>query len=165
MQNNITVSIVAFAFGIAGGIFTFYSMFFNGAVLGGMAALMTHVHQHRNFWPSILPHGIVELSATCFAGAAGFSLGWAVLSPGKYSRRDAIGIAARDSVKILSGIVVMLIFAGLVEGFISHSLLPKPLKIIFGITSGIALYLYLYRSGLDDLPPPMEGPIRSVTGS
>lgn len=156
MQNNITVSLVAFALGIAGGVFTFYSMFFNGAVLGGMAALMTHVHQHKNFWPSILPHGIVELSETCFAGAAGLVLGWAVLMPGEMRRGDAIVVAARDSIKLIMGGVALLIFAGLVEGFISHSLLPKPVKILFGISSGIALYSYLYLSGRDSEPEKIK---------
>ncbi len=147
MVNNIRVSFVAFALGIAGGALTGLVLFYNGAVVGGMAALMTHVHQHHNFWPGILPHGVVELSETVIAGAAGLSLGWALLAPGRYRRRDALVIAARDSVKLIIGGCFLLIFAGLVEGFISHSLLPKPLKITFGIASGIALYGYLFLSG------------------
>src|SRR4029079_13997320 len=67
MANNIKVSFVAFALGILGGVFTGAVIFVNGAVVGGMAALMTHVHQHHNFWPGILPHGIVELSETVIA--------------------------------------------------------------------------------------------------
>lgn len=147
MVNNIRVSFVAFAVGIAGGAMTAVVLFFNGAVVGGMAALMTHVHQHHNFWPGILPHGVVELSETVIAGAAGISLGWALLAPGPYRRRDALVLAARDTVKLIIGGVFLLIFAGLVEGFISHSLLPKPLKITFGVASGIALYSYLLLSG------------------
>jgi uncharacterized membrane protein SpoIIM required for sporulation len=147
MVNNITVSFNAFAAGIAGGLLTAFVLYYNGAVLGGMAALMTHVHQHHNFWPGILPHGVVELSETVIAGAAGLSLGWALLAPGRYRRRDALVIAARDSVKLIIGGVFLLIFAGLVEGFISHSLLPKPLKITFGAASGIALYGYLFLAG------------------
>ena len=81
------------------------------------------------------------------AGAAGLSLGWALLAPGPYRRRDALVLAARDSVKLIIGGVFLLIFAGLVEGFISHSTLPKPLKIAFGLGSGIALYSYLLFSG------------------
>ena len=147
MVNNIKVSFVAFAVGIVGGALTGIVLFTNGAVVGGMAALMTHVHQHGNFWPGILPHGIVELSETVIAGAAGLSLGWALLAPGRYRRRDALVLAARDTVKLIIGGVFLLIFAGLVEGFISHSLLPKPLKIVFGISSGIALYGYLFLAG------------------
>ena len=56
-------------------------------------------------------------------------------------------VVARDTVKLVIGGVFLLIFAGLVEGFISHSTLPKPLKITFGIASGVALYSYLLLAG------------------
>src|SRR5258708_541439 len=147
MQNNIRVSFVEYALGIVGGLPTGLVLFQNGAVLGGMAGLMTNVHQHHNFWPGILPHGIVELGETCVAGAAGLSLGWALLSPGIYKRRDALVMAAREAFQIIIGGVFLLIFAGLVEAFVSHSLLPKPFKIIFGIASGIAMFAYLGMAG------------------
>jgi uncharacterized membrane protein SpoIIM required for sporulation len=147
MQNNIRVSFMAFAAGILGGIFTAYILFYNGAILGAFAGMMTHDRQHGNFWPGIIPHGIVELSVTCFAGAAGLSLGWALLAPGAYRRRDALVLAARDSVGLVIGGVFLLIFAGLVEGFLSHSLLAKPVKIGFGLASGVALYSYLFFVG------------------
>jgi uncharacterized membrane protein SpoIIM required for sporulation len=147
MQNNIRVSFIAFAGGILGGIFTAYIMFLNGAMVGALTGVITHAHQHHNYWPGILPHGVVELSETCIAGAAGLSLAWALLAPGPYRRKDAVVLAARDSVKLVIGGVLLLIFAGFVEGFISHSLLPKPFKVTFGIVSGIALYGYLFLSG------------------
>jgi uncharacterized membrane protein SpoIIM required for sporulation len=147
MTNNIKVSIVAFAGGILVGTVTALVMFENGAVLGAMAGLMTQVHQHHNFWPGILPHGVVELSETVIAGAAGLCLGWALLAPGRHKRRDALVSAALDSVKLVIGGAFLLIFAGLVEGFISHSQSPKPLKIAFGIASGVALYSYLFYAG------------------
>jgi uncharacterized membrane protein SpoIIM required for sporulation len=147
MTNNIQVSFVAYAFGILAGLPSAYSLFYNGAVLGGMAGLMTQFHQYGNFWPGILPHGIVELSETCLAGAAGLSLGWALLVPGPWRRKDALAMAALDSVKLVLGGIVLLVFAGLTEGFISHSLLPKSLKIVYGVLSGICLYMYLFRAG------------------
>jgi uncharacterized membrane protein SpoIIM required for sporulation len=150
MTNNIQVSFLAFALGILGGVFTGYLLFVNGAVVGLMAALMTQVHQHHNFWPGILPHGVVELSETCIAGAAGLSLGWALLAPGLYRRRDALVLAARDAIKLILGGIFLLIFAGLVEGFLSHSLLPKSFKIAFGVVSGIALYAYLFLAGREE---------------
>jgi|SRR5579862_5614917 len=154
MTNNITVSIVAFAGGILMGTLTAYAMFQNGAVLGSMAGLMTQVHQHGNFWPGILPHGVVELSETVIAGAAGLAVGWALLAPGRLTRRDALVAAALDSVKLVIGGAFLLIFAGLVEGFVSHSLLPKPLKLGFGIASGLALYSYLFMAGRKDEAAP-----------
>lgn len=161
MQNNIRVSLLAFAVGIFGGVFTAFITFYNGAMLGALAGVMTHVHQHASFWPGILPHGVVELSETCLAAAAGLSLGWAVLAPGLYSRKDALALAARDSIKLIIGGIVMLIFAGLVEAFLSHSLLPAPLKVIFGIASGLALYSYLFLAGREGDSTDVIRPERS----
>lgn len=149
MQNNIRVSFIAFALGILGAVFTALVIFYNGAILGAFAGAMTHVGQHHNFWPGILPHGVVELSATCLAGAAGLSLGWALLAPGRYRRRDALVMAALDSVKLVIGVVFLLIFAGLVEAFLSHSLLSRSFKVTFGIASGVALYAYLFFTARD----------------
>jgi uncharacterized membrane protein SpoIIM required for sporulation len=70
-----------------------------------------------------------------------------MLAPGIYRRRDALVLAAQDAVKLIIGGVFLLIFAGLVEAFISHSLLPKAFKVTFGIISGIALYAYLFLAG------------------
>ncbi len=147
MANNIQVSFNAFAFGALGGVPTVFVMFYNGAIMGSFAGQMTYVHKHSSFWPAILPHGVVELSETCLAGAAGLSLGWALLVPGAYRRRDAFVLAARDSVKLIIGGIFLLIFAGLVEAFISHSLLNRNFKIVFGTASGVALYSYLFLAG------------------
>lgn len=154
MQNNIRVSFLEFAVGTLGGVFTAYLLGVNGAIVGAFAGAVAHSHQTAAFWSGILPHGVVELSETCIAGAAGLSLGWAILAPGMYRRRDALVLAARDSVKLVIGGIAMLIFAGLVEAFISHSLLPRPMKIGFGIASGIALYGYLLLAGREQLPAP-----------
>jgi len=118
---------------------------------------MTHVGQHHNFWPGILPHGVVELSATCLAGAAGLSMGWALLAPGRYRRRDALVIAALDAVKLVIGVVFLLVFAGLVEAFISHSLLSKSFKVTFGIASSVALYAYLFIAARTSAPQFLPG--------
>ena len=63
-------------------------------------------------------HGVTELFAITLAGAAGFRIGWALAFPGEQSRIDALtrrraGIAAT----VMVGVVVMLVVAGLLEGF------------------------------------------------
>jgi uncharacterized membrane protein SpoIIM required for sporulation len=147
ISNNTRVSFLVFAGGILFGTLSALVLFQNGALMGGLTGVITHAHQHHNYWPALVPHGVVELSAIFFSGAAGLSLGWALIAPGPYRRRDALILAARESVPLVLGTILMLIFAGFVEAFISHSALGKPLKIAFGITSGIALYSYLFLSG------------------
>jgi uncharacterized membrane protein SpoIIM required for sporulation len=150
MTNNIQVSFLAFALGVLGGILTVYVLFLNGCILGAFCAAVAQSGQLHNFWPGVLPHGVVEISAIFMAGGAGLSLGWAVLAPGAWTRRDAIALAARDSVKLVVGTVALLVFAGFVEGFLSHSQLPRGFKLGFAAVSGVALYGYLMLSGRTD---------------
>lgn len=147
VTHNSEVAFLAFALGALGGIVTAVLMFENGAMLGALTGLMTVVHQHHNYWPALLPHGVVEMTAIFIAGGAGLSLGWAILCPGRFRRRDAFALAGRDAVKLVMGVVLMLVFAGITEAFVSHSILPAPLKVAYGILSGVALYTYLGLSG------------------
>jgi uncharacterized membrane protein SpoIIM required for sporulation len=158
MQNNIGVTFNLFALGITGGVGTAWVLLLNGMILGAFTAMMTHVQQHGNFWPGILPHGVAELTETCIAGAAGLAIGWAILAPGPYRRRDALILAARDSVKLVIGGIFLLIFAGLVEGFISHSLLPKSVKTLFGIATAAVLFSYLFLAGREKDTAQAEKP-------
>jgi uncharacterized membrane protein SpoIIM required for sporulation len=157
MQNNIRVTFLAFAAGILGGVFTALLIFYNGAMLGAFAGDMVWVHQQANFWSGIVPHGVVELSATCLAGAAGLSLGWALLVPGPLTRRDALVGAARDAAKLVMGCVFLLMFAGIVEAYLSHSVLPRAVKVAFGMATGVSLYAYLFLAGRPKRSCPPEG--------
>lgn len=147
MVNNIQVSFNAFALGVLGGFLTAYVLFFNGMILGAFAATVTHAGTQHAFWLGVLPHGVVEISEILIAGAAGLTLGWAVLAPGRSRRRDALAEAARDSVRLVLGGVILLVFAGLTEGFVSHSTLPAPVKLAIALLSGVALYVYLFGAG------------------
>lgn len=154
MVNNIRVSFMAFASGIVGCVITCAMMVYNGAILGALAGLMTHVHRHSTLWPGIVPHGIIELSATCIAGGAGLMLGWALIAPGPYLRRDALVLAAQDAVRLVLGVVFMLIFCGIVEAFISPSTLPAWFKLTFGAITGVAFYAYLFLAGREAAAEP-----------
>lgn len=149
MINNIQVSLTAFALGVLGAVITAYILLNNGMVLGAFAAMVGHAGKHGTFWPGVIPHGVVEISEMLMVGAAGLSLGWALLAPGSQSRREALAAAARDAVKLLLAGIILLVFAGLTEGFLSHAPLPNWLKIAVGVASGTALYVYLFRSGAE----------------
>jgi uncharacterized membrane protein SpoIIM required for sporulation len=62
-------------------------------------------------------HGTTELFALVLAGASGFALGWSVAFPGARTRVDAVGAAGRRAATVMVGVVVMLLVAGLLEGF------------------------------------------------
>lgn len=148
MTNNIGVAFRAFAGGVLLGLFTLYILIFNGLLLGSVTGLAFHYGVGMDVWNFVIGHGVIELSIICFAGGAGLMLGWAILRPGLYSRRDALVAAARQAVLLLLGSVPFLVVAGLIEGFISPAeTLPWPLKWVVGFGSGAVMYGYLLLAG------------------
>ena len=89
IANNIKVAIVAFAGSVTLGALTVYIIGFNGLMLGGMAALFTNAGFGEDFWATIAPHGVIELTAIQIAGAAGLLIAAGALFPGRRRRRDA----------------------------------------------------------------------------
>jgi uncharacterized membrane protein SpoIIM required for sporulation len=83
LVNNIQVSFLAFVGGILFCVPTAYLLIFNGANVGVAAGLFHSAGKWPKFYGLILPHGILELSAIVVAGAAGLSLGWALIAPGE----------------------------------------------------------------------------------
>jgi uncharacterized membrane protein SpoIIM required for sporulation len=74
-------------------------------------------------------------------------LGNALLRPGLQLRREALARAARRAVELVVGAAPVLVIAGLIEGFISPSELPVPVKLVVGPLTGIALYALLLSVG------------------
>ncbi len=65
----------------------------------------------------LIIHGSTEFFAIVLAGAAGFRIGWSVVFPGEETRLAAATGAGRSAALVMAGVVVMLLFAGLLEGF------------------------------------------------
>jgi uncharacterized membrane protein SpoIIM required for sporulation len=145
MTNNIRVTIMAVALGITAGIGTAVVLISNGLMVGGLAGVATNVHANLLFWAVILPHGILELTAISIAGGAGLLLGRALYAPGDLPRRDALRLAGGEAAQLLVGVAVLLVFAGLIEGFITPLPMPPLLKVSFGLLTGLALVMYLAR--------------------
>ncbi len=115
--HNSQVSIAAFALGFAFGLPTLFLIFMNGLTLGAMTAVFAEAGLLVEFagWLSI--HGTTELFAIILAGAAGLKIGTAVVFPGQSDRLTAAANAGRTSAKVMVGVIIMLLCAGLLEGF------------------------------------------------
>jgi uncharacterized membrane protein SpoIIM required for sporulation len=144
MTNNIKVTIMAVGFGVTAGIGTAFVLLENGLMLGSLAAVATNYHVDYLFWSVILPHGILELTAISISGGAGFILARAIYAPGDLPRRDALKVAGAEAVQLLAGVAMMLVMAGLIEGFITPSSLPPSVKLGFAGLTAVGMTAYLF---------------------
>lgn len=142
MQNNIRLAFLAFAGGITLGIVTLYVLLFNGLMLGGTAALYVDAGFGRDFWATIAPHGIIELTAVQIAAGAGLLLAAGVLAPGRLRRRDALKRNAKRAGILIIGVASMLIVAGMIEGFFSPQNYSESIRLLFGAATAVAMILY-----------------------
>ncbi len=115
--HNSQVSIMAFALGFAFGIPTLLLIASNGVLLGAFYAAFISKGLGVGFTGWLMIHGSTELSAIILAGAAGLHIGRAVAFPGDRSRLAAAGEAGRRGAIVMVGVVIMLLAAGLLEGF------------------------------------------------
>jgi len=121
ITNNIQVTLLAFGFGLTAGVGTSILLILNGVHLGSVAAWMTLHGKQKALWGWIMPHGATELLAICLAGAAGYLLAGAIVVPGEVRRSTALKRIGGDALRIEIGCMVMLVIAGLIEGFLSPS--------------------------------------------
>jgi uncharacterized membrane protein SpoIIM required for sporulation len=143
MANNISVSARAMALGVTYGIGTLAMLFYNGAILGGICLDYVQAGEAEFLAGWLLPHGSIEIPAIMLAGQAGLVLGGALIGWG-----DRTPLAGRlrevmpDLLTMLLGVVILLVWAGIIEAFFSQyhePFLPYWVKICFGLVELLAL--------------------------
>jgi uncharacterized membrane protein SpoIIM required for sporulation len=152
MTNNITVCFMTFAGGITAGLFTLYSLFNNGLMLGAIAVVCRQHHMALSLWSFVAAHGALEIPSIMIAGAAGLRLGSGILFPGMLSRRAALALAGLESVQLVSGTIPLLIIAGTLEAFLSPTHAPIALKFAVGAILFTGLILWLTEGGRKQAP-------------
>ncbi len=115
--HNAQVAIFAFALGFAFGVPTALLMVYNGAIMGAFLALFAERGLAFELGGWLLIHGSTELFAIVLAGAAGLHIGTRVIFPGMKSRLSAAREAGKMAATAVVGVIVMLLVAGLLEGF------------------------------------------------
>lgn len=143
INNNIGIAFRTFAGGILFGAGSIFFLFYNGLYIGAIAGRLTQVGFAGTFYPFVIGHGAFELTAIVFAGAAGLKIGFAMVSPGNYSRLHALKNAARGAVVILYGATIMLLLAAFLEAFWSSST-TLPIEIKLGVGGLFWLFVAWY---------------------
>ncbi|MFN7996038.1 MAG: stage II sporulation protein M [Bryobacteraceae bacterium] len=151
MTHNIQVTFLTMAAGITWGAGTVILLFYNGVILGAVAADYAGAGYTQFLAGWLLPHGAVEIPAILLGGQAGFILAGALIGWGKRkTRSERLREASHDLLTIAGGAACLLVWAGIVEAFVSQyhqPVLPYALKIGFGLIESAALWLYLGRTG------------------
>ena len=142
--HNAEVALLAFALGFAFGVPTIVVLLSNGAMLGAMVHVFVSKGLGYEFGGWLLIHGVTELFAIVLAGAAGLRIGWAVAFPGRQSRLEAMSGAGKAAGAVMMGVVIMLMLAGVLEGFGRQLITSDTVRYAIAGGSAILWGLYFY---------------------
>ena len=142
--HNAQVALLAFALGFALCVPTALLILYNGATLGAFFALFASRGLGVELGGWLLIHGVTELFAVILAGAAGLRIGWSVAFPGRRRRLDTAVEAGRMAGVAMGGVVVMLLLAGLLEGFGRQLIVDTGLRYAVAATTALIWALYFY---------------------
>jgi uncharacterized membrane protein SpoIIM required for sporulation len=149
--HNIQVTIYTFAFGALFGVGTLFYLAYNGATIASVLALTYRAGFGNDLLTFMVGHGVIELSCIFIAGGAGLLIGSALVAPGDLSRADALKSRGKDAVLLMMGVAILLVVAGLIEGFISPAPIDPKIKFAIAGLTGLALYSYLLLAGRSDV--------------
>ena len=143
IANNVQVTFAAFAMGITFGLGTLLVLVSNGVSIGGVFGLYAAKGIGSLLLAFVAPHGVLELTAICIAGGAGFLLAAALLIPGDRSRGDALKANGRRAIRLIAASTFLLLVAGALEGFVSP-IEWWPLEVKLAVSGVTTVFLYLY---------------------
>ena len=116
----------------------------NVAVIGSL------MHRHGRgdvFWGLITPHGLLELMAIFVAAGVGMRLCWAWVAPGRRTRLANLAREGRTAAGVAVGLVVVLLVAGVIEGFVTPSPLPTWARVGIGVLALVLFLVYVFTLG------------------
>jgi len=145
--HNIQVSFLTFALGALTFAGALLMLFYNGVLLGAIAAQYLLDGAGTFFVAWVGPHGALEIPSIVFAGAAGLLAGRALLFPGDQGRPSALRASFPAVFRMLCACAVLLVFAGLIEGSFSQMsarAVPYAVKIAVACALFAAMNVWLF---------------------
>ncbi len=151
MTHNTQVALTTIALGITFGFGPVVMLFYNGVILGAVAYDYVHGGQTIFLLGWLLPHGVIEIPAILVGGQAGFVMAHALIGWGsRAGRAERLRAIWHDVAALACGLAAMLIWAGIVEAFLSQyhePVIPYGMKVAFGAVEASLLALFLARAG------------------
>jgi uncharacterized membrane protein SpoIIM required for sporulation len=151
MTHNTQVALTTLALGMTFGFGTIVLLFYNGVILGAVAYDYVHGGQAVFLMGWLLPHGVIEIPAILVGGQAGLVIAYALIGWGsRVSRAERLRMVSKDVVTLALGAAAMLVWAGIVESFLSQyhePVISYGTKIAFGLVEAGLLTSYLGFAG------------------
>lgn len=116
-SHNSGAAILCFALGFAYGVPPLMLLVQNTTMLGAILWLYSGVDLTWEITGWLAIHGTTELFAILLSGAAGLHIGRSMAFPGDRSILDAAAAAGQRAAVVMAGVILMLLIAGLLEGF------------------------------------------------
>ncbi len=151
-SHNARVAMFCFALGFAFCIPTAILLLYNGFVLGSFIAIFSEKELGFEVGGWLIIHGATEIFAIILAGAAGMHIGKAVAFPGELSRTDSASKAGGTASLLMAGVIIMLFFAGLLEGYGRQLITSDILRYGIGLSTLAIWLLYFYGPRKDKGP-------------
>ena len=151
MTHNTRVALFTLALGITCGVGSVLTLFYNGVILGAVALDYVRAGYTTFLLGWLMPHGVIEIPAILIAGQAAFVLAGALIGRGdRTPPADRLRAVLPAVVTLACGCALLLVWAGIIESFISQyhqPVLPYAAKIAFGCIELAALCAFLGASG------------------
>ena len=146
--NNLRVGLMAFIYGIFGGIGSLYFMLVNGIMVGSFQYMFFEKGHFFLSLRTIWMHGAMEIFAMCIEIGAGVLMGTSYLFPGILTRKQAFFQKGKAALKIVISTIPFTISAALIEGYLTQyaNEMPIPIAalIVLGSLGFIVWYYLIY---------------------
>lgn len=145
--NNVGIAFRCFATGLLGGLGSVFFLVYNGLVIGTVFGHLFGVGHGHNLLMFTSGHSAWELTGIVVSGAAGLTMGWALLAPGTRSRLGSLRAVGPALFRLVSVAGLLLLVAAGIEGFWSSLPLSRAVKYGFGLVQWGIVTAWLVGAG------------------
>jgi uncharacterized membrane protein SpoIIM required for sporulation len=119
--NNTRVCLIVCALGLTWGVGTTLLLWYNGLMMGALAAIFAEAGAWREFCTGILPHGVLEIPAILISGAAGFLLAGALIRARPWPRLEELHRQGMEALWLVAGCFPLMAVAALLEASVARA--------------------------------------------